>query len=443
MINRVLNYLLFVSKTTNPFFLFLFLISTLFLFILRIYSAINEINITSGDQLYYLNEVTKLSELGLYRVMSEGTSIVYSLIVLLFSKITSLKLLVVGKLINFFFLPATGALFYLLSRFVFKANREFSVFISTLYVLSFQHYCFKMLSDITNNFFLLSGLLIFFLSQKNKKSKRMLFTTASAILFSISIGIRPTSILFSLAFITALFLIREISLKHKTVFLIVVTICFVVLQLPSILEKQEISFENKNKKWQGKEKVNKSVSWEQINSYYVLFPERHKKQSKFLIDVKEVEEFYKKNPNELPATTFQILLKNPKKTIIQLIRNWKQINLYFWSPFGLNMLANSVLITIISFILTPLTIIYFLLKFKTELSFKITALTLSSYLVMLLYFSIALIESNWVFICVPFFLLWIYKCFHCKKHYSLAFTYLILINTVSCSLTINHIYSTL
>ena len=37
-------------------------------------------------------------------------------------------------------------------------------------------------------------------------------------------------------------------------------------------------------------------------------------QSKFLIDVKEVEEFYKKNPNELPATTFQILLKNPKKT---------------------------------------------------------------------------------------------------------------------------------
>ena len=443
MINRVLNYLLFVSKTTNPFFLFLFLISTLFLFILRIYSAINEINITSGDQLYYLNEVTKLSELGLYRVMSEGTSIVYSLIVLLFSKITSLKLLVVGKLINFFFLPATGVLFYLLSRVVFKANRGFSVFISTLYILSFQHYCFKMLSDITNNFFLLSGLLIFFLSQKNKKSKRMLFTTASAILFSISIGIRPTSILFSLAFITALFLIREISLKYKTVFLIVVTICFVVLQLPSILEKQEISFENKNKKWQGKEKVNKSVSWEQINSYYVLFPERHKKQSKFLIDVKEVEEFYKKNPNELPATTFQILLKNPKKTIIQLIRNWKQINIYFWSPFGLNMLANSVLITIISFILTPLTIIYFFLKLKTELSFKITALTLSSYLVMLLYFSIALIESNWVFVCVPFFLLWIYKCFHCKKYYSLAFTYLILINTVSCSLTINHIYSTL
>ena len=149
------------------------------------------------------------------------------------------------------------------------------------------------------------------------------------------------------------------------------------------------------------------------------------------------------SPNELPATTFQILLKNPKKTIIQLIRNWKQINIYFWSPFGLNMLANSVLITIISFILTPLTIIYFFLKLKTELSFKITALTLSSYLVMLLYFSIALIESNWVFVCVPFFLLWIYKCFHCKKYYSLAFTYLILINTVSCSITINHIYSTL
>ena len=443
MIDRALNYLLFVSKTTNPIFLFLFLISTLFLFTLRIHSAINEINITSGDQLYYLNEAIKLSELGLYKVMSEGTSIVYSLIVLLFSKITSLNLLVVGKLMNFFFLPATGVLFYLLSRDVFKANKEFSVFISTLYVLSFQHYCFKMLSDITNNFFLLSGLLIFFLSQKNKKSKRMLLIIISAILFSISIGIRPTSILFSLAFIAALFLIREINLKHKAIFLIVVTICFVVLQLPSILEKQEISFENKNKRWQGKEKVNKSVSWEQINSYYVLFPERHKKKSKFLIDVKEVEEFYKNNPSELPATTVQILLKNPKKTIFQLIRNWKQINTYFWSPFGLNMLANSVLITIISFILTPFIIIYFFLKLKTELSFKITALTLSSYLIMLLYFSIALIESNWVFVCIPFFLLWFYKCIHCKKYYSLVFTYLILINTLSCLLTINYIYLTL
>ena len=111
MIDKALNYLLFVSKTTNPFFLFLLLISTLFLFLLRIHSAINEINITSGDQLYYLNEATKLSELGIYKVMSEGTSIVYSLIVIFFSKITSLKLLVVGKLMNFFFLPATGVLF--------------------------------------------------------------------------------------------------------------------------------------------------------------------------------------------------------------------------------------------------------------------------------------------------------------------------------------------
>ena len=149
MINRVLNYLLFVSKTTNPFFLFLFLISTLFLFILRIYSAPT---IAIIYDIRFLLRVEKNKSAFLFVILTQ------SLIVLLFSKITSLKLLVVGKLITFFFLPATGVLFYLLSRAVFKANRGVSVFISTLYILSFQHYCFKMLSDITNNFFLLSGL---------------------------------------------------------------------------------------------------------------------------------------------------------------------------------------------------------------------------------------------------------------------------------------------
>ena len=443
MLNIVDDKGLRILKKINSALLALFFLCTTVLVLLRIQSAINEIHNTSGDQFYYLNEAIKLSEHGAYKVMSEGTSIIYSFIVLLLSKITSLKLLVVGKLMNFFFLAATAVVFYLLSRVVFKANRQFSIFISTLYVLSFQYYCFKMLSDITNNFFLISGILIFFLSQNNKKSNSVVFIIISAIIFSISIGIRPTSILFSLAFILALFLVKKINTKNKLSFLIVVIVCFFVLQLPSLLEKQKISLENKNKKWQGNEKVDKSVSWEQINSYYVLFPELHKKKSKFLIDIKDVEDFYKTNPNELPASTIKIFLKSPKKTVFQLIRNWKQINVYFWSPLGLAILNNSVIITIISFIITPLLITYFFLKLKTDLSFKLTATTIAAYLAMLLYSSIALIESNWVFVCVPFFLLWFYKYINYKKYYSLAFTYLVLVNILSCILTINHVYSTL
>ena len=330
MLERIYNKLLWASKTMAPVLLVLFFFSTLFLFFLRWHSATIAIDNTSGDQLYYLNEVIKLSEHGAYKVMSEGTSIVYSFIVLLLSKLTSLKLLVVGKLMNFFFLPATSIVFYFLSRVVFKASKKFSVFVSILYVLSFQHYCFKMLSDITNNFFLISGVLMFFLSQKNKKNKRGVFIIISAVLFSISIGIRPTSILFSLAFITTLFLLKKINLKDKMRFLIVVSACFIFLQLPSLIEKQKISIENKNKIWQEKEKVDKPVSWELINAYYVLYPELHKKHSKFMIDTKEVELFYQKNPKDLPTSTIQILLKNPKKTTFQLAKNWMQINAYFW-----------------------------------------------------------------------------------------------------------------
>lgn len=443
MLERIYNKLLWASKTTTPILLFLFFFSTLLLFFLRWHSATNEIDNTSGDQLYYLNEVIKLSEHGAYRVMSEGTSIVYSFIVLLLSKLTSLKLLVVGKLMNFFFLPATGVVFYFLSRVAFKASIQFSVFVSILYVLSFQHYCFKMLSDITNNFFLISGVLMFFMSQKNNKNKRGVFIIISAALFSISIGVRPTSILFSLAFITALFLLKKINLKDKIQFLIVVSTCFIFLQLPSLVEKQKISLEDKNKIWQGKAKVDKPVSWALINAYYVLYPERHKKRSKFMIDTKEVELFYQKNPKKLPTSTIQILLKSPKKTILQLATNWKQINVYFWSPLGLGLIWSNALATIVSFILTPLILIYFLLKIKKELSFKLTALSTLIYLATLLYSSIALIESNWVFVCVPFSLLWYYLFANNKKHFNLAFTYLILVNTFSSLLTIRHVYASL
>ena len=443
MLERIYNKLLWASKTVNPILLFLFFFSTLFLFFLRWHSASNEMDNTSGDQLYYLNEVIKLSEHGAYKVMSEGTSVVYSFIVLLLSKLTSLKLLVVGKLMNFFFLPATGVIFYFLSRLVFKANIQFSVFVSILYVLSFQHYCFKMLSDITNNFFLISGVLMFFLSQKNKKNIRGVFIIISAILFSISIGIRPTSILFSLAFIAALFFLKKINLKDKMRFLIVVSACFVFLQLPSLVEKQKFSLEDKNKIWQGKEKVDKPVSWDLINAYYVLYPERHKKHSKFMIDTKEVELFYKKNPKKLPASTIQILIKSPKKAILQLVKNWKQINVYFWSPLGFGLIWSNVLAIIVSFVLTPLTITYLFSKLKTETSFKLTSLTTFSYLAALLYSSIALIESNWVFICIPFTLLWLYLCINNKKYYNFVLTYFLFVNLFSSALTINYVYTTL
>jgi len=70
-------------RRANIVLLVLFFLEILILLTLRVQLALNEAALTNGDQLYYLNEVNKLSELGFYAVLIEGTSIVYSYIVLL------------------------------------------------------------------------------------------------------------------------------------------------------------------------------------------------------------------------------------------------------------------------------------------------------------------------------------------------------------------------
>ena len=65
-------------------------------------------------------------------------------------------------------------------------------------------------------------------------------------------------------------ILKNINLKDKIQFLTVVSACFIFLQLPSLVEKQKISLEEKNKIWQGKAKVDKPVSWALINAYYVV-----------------------------------------------------------------------------------------------------------------------------------------------------------------------------
>ena len=72
-------------KKGNIVLISLFFLEIIILLILRVQLALNEAALTYGDQLYYLNEVNKLSELGFYTVLSEGTSILYSYIVLVCS----------------------------------------------------------------------------------------------------------------------------------------------------------------------------------------------------------------------------------------------------------------------------------------------------------------------------------------------------------------------
>ena len=429
-------------RRANIVLLVLFFLEILILLTLRVQLALNEAALTNGDQLYYLNEVNKLSELGFYAVLSEGTSIVYSYIVLFLSYCFGANYLIAGKLMNFGFIIITAFVFYSIMKRVFKIDTLFSIFIALCYVYSFDHYINKMLSDITNNFFLASGFLLFYIYFKETYKKRY-FIILSAVLFGLSTSCRPTSFLFVLAFVLSIIFIDKIPWKMKGSFLMVFTIISLLFQTPSLIEKGTISVENKNTVWIGDVKVNKAVSWNHINAYFVLFPEVHKQTSKFKVDRKDVIEYVEKNPGVLPESSFQLLLSYPRVWFKHFTINWKTISRIYFSAFGFQLFWSNLFISLlISCLLMPFLLIYFLKNHRREpIAIRGSFFMISLYTASFFAAQYALLEENWLLIVSPFFLGLVYLELKKYKLSQLCTTGILFINCISCFLTIRYVWS--
>lgn len=429
-------------KRANIVLLFLFFLEILILLTLRVQLALNEATLTYGDQLYYLNEVNKLSELGFYAVLSQGTSIVYSYIVLFLSYFFGVNYLIAGKLINFIFIIITAFVFYSIMKKVFKIGTLFSVFIALFYVYSFDHYTYKMLSDVINNFFLASGVLLFYISFK-ETYKRNYTIILSAVLFGLSTSCRPTSFLFVLAFVLSIIFIDKIPWKMKGSFLMVITIILLLFQTPSLIEKKTISKENKNTVWVGDVKVNKAVSWKHINAYFVLFPDVHKQNSKFKVDRKEVIEYVEKNPGVLPESSFQLLLSHPKVWIKHFTINWKTINRIYFSVFGLHLIWSNLFFSLLlSCLLMPFLLIYFLKNHRRKpIAVSGSFFMISLYTAFFFFAQYALVEENWFLIVLPFFLGLVYLELKKYKLSLICTTGILFLNCISCFLTIRYVWS--
>ena len=428
-------------KRANIVLIFLFFLEIIILLTLRVQLALNEATLTYGDQLYYLNEVNKLSELGFYVVLSEGTSIVYSYIVLVLSYCFGADYLIVGKLMNFGFIIITAFVFYSIMRRVFKIDTLFSIFIALIYVYSFDHYIYKMLSDITNNFFLASGVLFFYISFK-EAYKRSYIIILSAVLIGLSMGCRPTSFLFVLAFVLSIIFIDKISWKIKGSFLMVITVILLLFQTPSLIEKRTVSVENKNTVWIGDVKVNKAVSWKHINAYFVLFPDAHKQTSKFKVDREEVIEYVEKNPGVLPESSFQLLLSYPKVWFKHFTINWKTINRIYFSVFGFHLIwSNMFFSLLISCLVMPFLLIYFIRNHRRQpISIRVSFFMISLYTASFFFAQYALVEENWLLIVLPFFLGLAYVELKKYKLSLLCTTGILFLNCMSCFLTIRYVW---
>jgi len=298
------------------------------------------------------------------------------------------------------------------------------------------------LSDITNNFFLASGFLLFYIYFKETYKKRY-FIILSAVLFGLSTSCRPTSFLFVLAFVLSIIFIDKIPWKMKGSFLMVFTIISLLFQTPSLIEKGTISVENKNTVWIGDVKVNKAVSWNHINAYFVLFPEVHKQTSKFKVDRKDVIEYVEKNPGVLPESSFQLLLSYPRVWFKHFTINWKTISRIYFSAFGFQLFWSNLFISLlISCLLMPFLLIYFLKNHRREpIAIRGSFFMISLYTASFFAAQYALLEENWVLIVSPFFLGLVYLELKKYKLSQLCTTGILFINCISCFLTIRYVWS--
>ena len=429
-------------KKVNIALLVLFFLEILILLTFRIQLAMNEAALTYGDQLYYLNEVKKLSELGFYAVLTEGTSIVYSYIILFLSYCFETNYLIVGKLINFGFIIITALVFYSIMKKVFKIGPLFSIFIALFYVYSFDHYSYKMLSDVTNNFFLASGFFLFYISFR--ETYKMNYTIIlSAVLFGLSTSCRPTSFLFVIAFALSIIFIDKIPWKIKVSFLMVITIISLLFQIPSLIEKRTISIENKNTVWIGDVKASKAVSWDHINAYFVLFPQLHKQTSKFKIDREDVIEYIEKNPGVLPESSFQLLLSYPKVWFKHFRINWKTVNRIYFSVFGFHLLWSNLFFSLLlSCLLMPFLFIYFLKNNRKQpIAVSGSFFMISLYTGFFFFAQYALVEENWLLIVLPFFLGLVHLELKKYKLLLICTTGILFLNCISCFLTIRYVWS--
>ena len=343
---------------------------------------------------------------------------------------------------NFGFLIITAFVFYSIMRRVLKIDAFFSIFIALFYVYSFNHFVYKMDADITNNFFLASAILLFYLSFK-ETFQRNYIIVLSAILFGLGIGCRPTSFLFVISFILSIIFIKNISFRIKGLFVLVITIVVLLFQTPSLIEKRTISLENKNTVWIGDVKANKAVSWKHINAYFVLFPDVHKQTSKYKVDEEDVIEYVKKNPGVLPESSFQLLLSYPKVWGKYFIINWKTINRIYFSVFGFHLIWDNVFFSLfISYLLMPFFLLYFLRNHRgNPIAIKGLFFMISLYTASFFFAQYALLEDNWLLIVLPFFLGLVYVELKKYKLSLLCTTGILFLNCISCFLTIRYVWS--
>ncbi len=369
----------------------------------------------AGDEPFYVQEADYLARYGWHSALSQGTSFSYSLLLFIFAKTFSISHLAAGRILSVIFFLAGCRLLFLCFNAFNEVNSNIKYMGLLIYTTMSSSWLWRCLPDTVCTAFILAALVIVF---HGKNYLRLLW---AAILLFIAFSCKPVALFVLPGLLIYLFfngLTKAAWLRNAgqaAVFICVFAVCFGLYHIPGYNAYHRLMLEDKGHSYTGETRVEHTVSWNEVNNYFLLYKDVHGKQNKWAIRFSEVADFKQQHPDVKLQMGYTEFIKNHFTVFVQSTAE----KLFFYLPYHIQggfffakwtvinkWLKSQTILNIITLLLISAMSLYNW-KFIKEnaLLFLIPLL----YFVTLSLYCISQLEDNWAFFCLPFLALPVMK----------------------------------
>ena len=381
----------------------------------------------AGDEPFYVQEADYLAKYGWHGALSQGTSFSYSLLLYLFAKVFSVGYLAAGRILSVvFFLAGCRFLYQCFNVFTWL-NSNIKYMGLLFYTTMSASWLWRCLPDTVCTTFILAALAM---ALNGKSYLRLLW---AAILLFIAFSCKPVA-LFVMPGLCIYLFFHQLSkatwlrnLGRTVLFTCIFAVCFTLYHLPGYNTYGRLMLEDKGHSYNGPTRVERDISWNEVNNYFLLYKDVHGKQNKWGVKFSDVAEFKKQHPEvvlqmgylEFIKKHFGIFVQSTAEKLFFYLPYHIQGGLFFakWT-FINKWLKNQTVLNIITLLLVSAVSLYNWKFIKDNI---LLFLIPSIYFVLLSLYCISQLEDNWAFFCLPLLALPVLKFIDRYMNISLFF----------------------
>jgi len=398
-----------LKKLTEEKYLFFAVLITMIVVIIKAYFLSPPTStVLFGDESFYLPESDYLNKYGLYKSLSQGTSVLFSVIIVLCSKIFGTSLLMTGRIYSIIaFIISTAILYKIL-----KKHTDLSSILIAFILIYFAGMCrvwlWIQLADLASMPFLF-GALYMILHNKGYGSVAL-----CGLLLFLGFAVRPTILIMLPALTAGLAVLRyRTSGLKQTIMSVAIMggvflVCFGLYHIPGYKEHGKLMLESKNHTYVGEKRIENKTSWSEKNVYSELY-NINNKINIWNITWEEVDSFKKLHPEiNINLTVSEYIVQNPlshaKKTVSKIFLHlpyYIQSGFFFSKWTYVNHWINNY--TIIHFIALILIGSMYVKERKMIIKNNILFLIAAIFFVSLSIYVFIDLQNNWLLWCAPIF----------------------------------------